>query len=162
MALLKNLSSTRHDQGFTLIELLVVIIIIGILAGVAVPIYLNQQKTARDSATTSDVKNLANAAQAELVRYPDASYFYLTNADASSSQATLVVGSSTVNISKTPGTVLSIYGTGDNFPAYITLPQGVQREQGAFVIYGYNASGKNHTFTNGVLYISNGGGLVKK
>jgi len=53
----------EKEQGFTLIELMVVIIIIGILAAIAIPVFLNQRNQAWSASVKSDLANAAIAAE---------------------------------------------------------------------------------------------------
>lgn len=51
---------SERDRGFTLIEILVVVIIIGILSGVAIPVFLHQRDKAARASTRANMRNAIN------------------------------------------------------------------------------------------------------
>ncbi len=82
----KSSKDRSREDGFTLIELLVVMIIIGILASIAIPVFLNQRKKAFDTATKSDVTRLGKEVAA----------FYVDGSGALTVDTTTLAGSATV------------------------------------------------------------------
>ena len=135
----------EKEQGFTLIELLVVIIIIGILAAIAIPIFLNQRKKGVDASLKSDVKNAATAAESYITDNPTHPNFPTGWSTVGSSQdATNVL--TTNGFQGTRGNTLAIKGD----------------LNGAYCVRAYNPN-SNHpgdgSVTDYLYYSSEAGGL---
>ena len=101
------LNKKNGEQGFTLIELLVVIIIIGILAAIALPSFLNQAAKARQSEAKTYVGSMNRAQQA----------YFLEKQAFATNLSTLALGipSTTTNYTyATVGALPTTTGTANN------------------------------------------------
>ncbi len=90
----------QDEKGFTLIELLVVILIIGILAAIALPAFLNQRSKAQDT----EAKSAARTAQTALETfYTDEQNYSTTVAGLVAIEPALNEGVAAAGLALTPG-----------------------------------------------------------
>ena len=67
LAMLNRKKATARnalEKGFTLVELLIVVVILGVLSGIALPAFLNQQKMAKANAANTEVMQAARSCAA--------------------------------------------------------------------------------------------------
>jgi type IV pilus assembly protein PilA len=142
----------ERDQGFTLIELLVVIIIIGILAAIAIPVFLNQRKKGVDAGIKSDLKNAATNVETWATDNPSSAVpSGIVKGTGAPTLPAVVASAALTDFKPSPGNVVKLVGN------------STAGSVGLYVLCGWNNGAS--TATDGTAgkflkYDSNAGGMV--
>ena len=123
--------AASDDAGFTLIELLVVMIVVGVLAAIAIPVFLNERAKAHDTSTKADV---ANVGKEIATLFVDGNGATTINFDVQPGKAVITTNGMDTTVNLTNGTArpasgaFSNLGDSENWCVSLTDPKGAVQE----------------------------------
>jgi type IV pilus assembly protein PilA len=129
--------AASDDAGFTLIELLVVMLVVGVLAAIAIPVFLSQRAKAHDTSTKADVSNVGKEIATYFVEGTGMLSLDFTTAPGSVVIADGASYSATVNL--TNGTARPTAGASANLADRDAWCVALTDGQGAVQEYRYRA-----------------------
>lgn len=113
----------RTQQGFTLIELVMVIVILGVLAAVAVPKFVDLSSDARSAAVQGVAGGITSASSVNYAaRSANSARGTATNTNCSSAAAAILEGGLPTGYSLNSGTTIA---TGASVTCLVTGPNSV-------------------------------------